>query len=79
MKLDHVSGRLIRIDGTKGFLRRDQYAIALAYIVDGVVQLGVLGARIYPTDWTLQNLSADAFLLQFAVKAHNSTPKPVYL
>lgn len=31
------------IDGTKGFLRRDQYAIALAYIVDGSVQLGVLG------------------------------------
>ncbi|MYC78272.1 3'(2'),5'-bisphosphate nucleotidase [Candidatus Poribacteria bacterium] len=31
------------IDGTKGFLRRDQYAIALAYIVDGTVQLGVLG------------------------------------
>ena len=31
------------IDGTKGFLRRDQYAIALAYIVDGFVQLGVLG------------------------------------
>ena len=31
------------IDGTKGFLRRDQYAIALAYIVDGIVQLGVLG------------------------------------
>ena len=31
------------IDGTKGFLRRDQYAIALAYIVDGIVELGVLG------------------------------------
>ena len=31
------------IDGTKGFLRRDQYAIALAYIVDGIVQLGILG------------------------------------
>ena len=31
------------IDGTKGFLRRDQYAIALAWIVDGEVQLGVLG------------------------------------
>jgi len=31
------------IDGTKGFLRGDQYAIALALIVDGVVQLGVLG------------------------------------
>ena len=36
------------IDGTKGFLRRDQYAIALAYIVDGVVQLGVLGCPNLP-------------------------------
>lgn len=31
------------VDGTKGFLRGDQYAIALALIEDGVVQLGVLG------------------------------------
>jgi HAL2 family 3'(2'),5'-bisphosphate nucleotidase len=31
------------IDGTKGFLRREQYAIALALIVDGVVSLAVLG------------------------------------
>jgi len=31
------------IDGTKGFLRGDQYAVALALIVDGIVQLGVLG------------------------------------
>jgi 3'(2'), 5'-bisphosphate nucleotidase len=31
------------IDGTKGFLRGDQYAIALGLIVDGKVQLGVLG------------------------------------
>jgi len=31
------------IDGTKGFLRRDQYAVALALVVDGSVQLGVLG------------------------------------
>ena len=36
------------IDGTKGFLRRDQYAIALAHIVDGVVQLGVLGCPNLP-------------------------------
>ncbi len=36
------------IDGTKGFLRRDQYAIALAYIVEGVVQLGVLGCPNLP-------------------------------
>ena len=31
------------IDGTKGFLRGEQYAVALALIVDGQVQLGVLG------------------------------------
>ena len=31
------------IDGTKGFLRKAQYATALAYVEDGVVQLGVLG------------------------------------
>lgn len=31
------------IDGTKGFLRGDQYAVALALVVDGEVQVGVLG------------------------------------
>ena len=31
------------IDGTKGFLRGDQYAIALALVVKGEVVLGVLG------------------------------------
>jgi 3'(2'), 5'-bisphosphate nucleotidase len=31
------------IDGTKGFLRGDQYAVALALIVEGHVQVGVLG------------------------------------
>jgi 3'(2'), 5'-bisphosphate nucleotidase len=30
------------IDGTKGFLRGDQYAIALALIEDGTVRLGIL-------------------------------------
>jgi 3'(2'), 5'-bisphosphate nucleotidase len=31
------------IDGTKGFLRHDQYAVALAFVRDGSVELGVLG------------------------------------
>lgn len=31
------------IDGTKGFIRGDQYAIALALIIDQQVQIGVLG------------------------------------
>jgi 3'(2'), 5'-bisphosphate nucleotidase len=31
------------VDGTKGFLRNDQYAVALALIVDGEVKVGALG------------------------------------
>lgn len=36
------------VDGTKGFLRGDQYAIALALIEDGKVILGVLGCPNLP-------------------------------
>ena len=38
------------IDGTKGFLRGQQYAVALALIVDGEVVLGVLGCPNLPID-----------------------------
>jgi len=31
------------VDGTKGFLRGDQYAVALGYIREGVVRVGALG------------------------------------
>ena len=36
------------IDGTKGFLRGDQYAVALALVVDGAVVVGVLGCPNLP-------------------------------
>jgi 3'(2'), 5'-bisphosphate nucleotidase len=36
------------IDGTKGFIRKDQYAIALALVEDGQVVLGVLGCPCLP-------------------------------
>ncbi|MCK4871441.1 MAG: 3'(2'),5'-bisphosphate nucleotidase [Phycisphaerales bacterium] len=36
------------IDGTKGFLRGEQYAVALALIEEGVVQLGILGCPNLP-------------------------------
>ncbi|KAJ4975782.1 hypothetical protein NE237_000888 [Protea cynaroides] len=36
------------VDGTLGFVRGDQYAIALALIEDGEVALGVLGCPNYP-------------------------------
>ncbi len=38
------------IDGTKGFLRGEQYAVALGLIVDGRVVLGVLGCPNLPVD-----------------------------
>jgi 3'(2'), 5'-bisphosphate nucleotidase len=36
------------IDGTKGFLRREQYAIALALIEHGRIEIGVLGCPNLP-------------------------------
>lgn len=38
------------IDGTKGFLRKEQYAISLALIVDGQIELGVLGCPNLPLE-----------------------------
>lgn len=38
------------IDGTTGFIRGDQYAVALALIHDGEVVLGVLGCPNLPVD-----------------------------
>ena len=58
------------IDGTKGFLRRDQYAIALAYIVDGVVQLGVLGCPNLPHQ--LNNGTAERGCLFVAVRGEGT-------
>ncbi len=42
------------IDGTKGFLRGDQYAVALALVVEGQVQLGVLGCPNLTGGYLLQ-------------------------
>ncbi|MCC6971329.1 MAG: 3'(2'),5'-bisphosphate nucleotidase [Phycisphaerales bacterium] len=38
------------IDGTKGFLRADQYAVALALVEDGEVVLGILGCPNLPQE-----------------------------
>jgi 3'(2'), 5'-bisphosphate nucleotidase len=38
------------VDGTKGFLRREQYAVALALIVEGRVQVGALGCPALASD-----------------------------
>jgi 3'(2'), 5'-bisphosphate nucleotidase len=46
------------IDGTKGFLRGDQYAIALALIEEGDVVLGVLGCPNLPLSKDSQKTGA---------------------
>lgn len=55
--IDHGNGAvsprywtLDPIDGTKGFLRNDQYAVALALVEDGVLRVGVLGCPNLPVD-----------------------------
>ena len=58
------------IDGTKGFLRRDQYAIALAYIVDGTVQLGVLGCPNLP--YQLNDEDAERGCLFVAIRGEGT-------
>ncbi|MFN0134379.1 MAG: 3'(2'),5'-bisphosphate nucleotidase [Phycisphaerales bacterium] len=40
------------IDGTKGFLRGQQYAVSLAYVERGEVVLGVLGCPNLPLDFS---------------------------
>jgi 3'(2'), 5'-bisphosphate nucleotidase len=55
--IDHGNGKvsprywtLDPIDGTKGFLRGDQYAVALALIEDGDLKAAVLGCPYLPVD-----------------------------
>lgn len=54
------------IDGTKGFLRRDQYAVSLALIVDGQLELGVLGCP------NLGSASEATETLFYAIRGHGS-------
>jgi 3'(2'), 5'-bisphosphate nucleotidase len=56
------------IDGTRGFLRGDQYAVALALIEDGEVRVGVLGCPNLP----LASLRGQAGSLFVAVRGQGS-------
>lgn len=59
------------IDGTKGFLRQDQYAIALAWIVEGEVQLGILGCPNLPH--RMDDPDSDKGCLFVAVKGEGTS------
>ncbi len=57
-------------DGTKGFLRGEQYAVCLALIVDGKVQLAVQGCPNLPRD--LNDPSSSRGSLFIAVRGEGS-------
>jgi 3'(2'), 5'-bisphosphate nucleotidase len=63
------------IDGTKGFLRLDQYAVALALIEDGQVVLGVLGCPNLPV--SVDDPSAGTGCIFAAVKGEAAVQRGV--
>jgi len=63
------------IDGTKGFLRNEQYAISLALIVDGQIQIGILGCPNMPVDSAQPD--GPKGLLAWAVRGQGSVVQPL--
>lgn len=63
------------IDGTKGFLRNDQYAIALALIENGQVQVGVLGCPALPLD--VNDPDSTTGILFVAVRGEGAAMAPL--
>ncbi len=60
------------IDGTKGFLRRDQYAIALALIEDGDLRVGVMACPALKLE-----CRPETGLLFSAVRGQGATVRPL--
>lgn len=76
--IDHGNGQVASrywtldpIDGTKGFLRGDQYAIALALIEDGEIKVGVLGCP------ALSFTQGQTGLMGVAVRGAGATLSPL--
>jgi 3'(2'), 5'-bisphosphate nucleotidase len=63
------------IDGTKGYIRGDQYAIALALIEAGELKLGLLGCPALPVDLTKPD--GERGVLFVAVRGHGATMIPL--
>ncbi len=81
--IDHGAGApgrrfwcLDPIDGTKGFLRNEQYAVALALLEEGRVVLGVLGCPNLPGG-ALEPSAAGAGSLLWAVRGGGTWQQPI--
>jgi 3'(2'), 5'-bisphosphate nucleotidase len=62
------------IDGTKGFLRKEQYAISLALIIEGRIELGVLGC---PNLGAKVSEPADTGSLFYAIRGQGAFALPL--
>jgi 3'(2'), 5'-bisphosphate nucleotidase len=62
------------IDGTKGFLRKGQYAVSLALIVNGRIELGVLGCPNLPVS---ARGDASIDMICYAVRGHGAFMVPL--
>ncbi len=63
------------IDGTKGFLRKDQYAISLALIVDGQIEIGILGCPNMPV--SAAEPDGPRGILAWAVRGQGAFMRPL--
>lgn len=65
------------IDGTKGFLRGNQYAVCLALVVDGTVQLGVIGCpNLSYTDVSSADITPGQGSIYVAVRGQGAEKYP---
>jgi len=62
------------IDGTKGFLRKGQYAISLALIIEGRIELGILGC---PNLGPSTDEPADGGSLFYAIRGQGAFSLPL--
>lgn len=62
------------IDGTKGFLRNEQYAISLALIIDGTIEVGILGCPNLP--FSTADASQPQGTLAWAVRGEGAWAQP---
>jgi 3'(2'), 5'-bisphosphate nucleotidase len=60
------------IDGTKGFLRKEQYAISLALILNGQIELGILGCP------NMEFPGAGHGVLAWAVRGYGAWQQPLF-
>lgn len=65
------------IDGTKGFLRKGQYAVCLALVVDSEVEIGVVGCPNLPLDYKTPETTTKGVLFS-AVKGQGAFQQALF-